>query len=202
MGERRDFKVIVANQDAEVSSTDSNVLEVVSADATTETYTPIFCFWDCGPRTREYLSVIVHTQGSLVMREAVIDGPAGDQRRLPVRVVDVERFQVVDALSGDILEAIDRDTFFVRLEAYDLEDERLAVHGRWSTEPPGTPLLSVQLFDEQLETLEYAATAFFVAPRSATTTLQISIGETLLEIPVEVWQRPAEGVGSQGSTHP
>ena len=197
---QRDFKVIVANQDAEVSSTDSNVLRVVSLEPTTETYTPIFCIWDCSPITLEYLSVIVHTRGP-GDAELVIDGPAGDQRRLPVHVVDVERFQVVDVLSGDILEAIDRDTFFVRLEAYDLGNERLAVHGRWSTEPPGTFSLSVQLFDGQFETLEYAATAFFDASVSATTTLQISIGETLLEIPVEVWQRPAEGVGSQGSTH-
>ncbi|MGB5195100.1 MAG: hypothetical protein WBN70_19100 [Polyangiales bacterium] len=196
-----EFKVIVQNEDAEVSSTDSNVLEVVSIEPTTEITSPIFCFWDCSPTTLKYLSVILHTNGP-GDAELVIDGPAGDQRRLPVRVVDVERFQVVDALSGDILEAIDRDTFFVRLEAYDLEDERLAVHGRWSTEPPGTPLLSVQLFDEQLETLEYAATAFFGAPRLATTTLQISIGETLLEAPMEVWRRPAEGVGSQGSAHP
>jgi hypothetical protein len=198
---QREFKVIVANQDAEVSSTDSNVLQVVDAEATTETYTPFFCFWDCGPRTREYLSVIVHTRGP-GDAELVIDGPVGDQRRLPVRVVDVERFQVVDACTGDILEAIDRSCPFVRLEAYDLGNTRLAVHGRWSTEPPGAALLSVQLFDAQLETLEYAATGFLIERGSATTTLQISIGETLLEVPVEFWQRPAEGVGSQGSTHP
>lgn len=196
-----DFKVIVANQDAEVSSTDSNVLQVVSVEPTTETYNPLFCFWDCGPITLEYLSVIVHTNGP-GDAELVIDGPAGDQRRLPIHVVDVDRFQVVDAWSGNILEAIDRNTPSVRLEAYDLGNERLAVHARWSTEPPGTALLRVELFDDEFETLEYAATAYLIELGSATTTLQISIGETLLEIPVEFWQSPAEGVGSQGSTHP
>ncbi|MGB8223267.1 MAG: hypothetical protein WCF10_11830 [Polyangiales bacterium] len=198
---QRDFKVIVANQDAEVSSTDSNVLEVVSVEPTTEIENPVFCFWDCSPITLKYLTVIVHTKrpGDA---ELVIDGPAGDQRQLPIHVVDVERFQVVDAWAGGILEAIDHNTSFVRLEAYDLGNTRLAVHGRWSTEPPGTASLSVQLFDDQFETLEYAATAFLIELGSATTTLRISIGETLLEVPVEFWQTPADGVGSQGSTHP
>lgn len=196
-----EFKVIVANQDAEVSSTDSNVLEVVSAEATTEIENPVFCFWDCSPRTLEYLSVIVHTRGP-GDAELVIDGPAGDQRRLPVHVADVERLQVVDACTGDIVEAIDGSCPLVRLSAYDLGNKRLAVHARWSTEPPGAALLSVGLFKAQFETLEYAATAYLIELGSASTTLHISIGETLLEVPVEFWQRPTERVGSQGSTHP
>ena len=182
---QRDFKVIIPNQDAEVSSTDSNVLEVVSVEPTTEIEDPVFCFWDCSAITLEYLSVIVHANGP-GDAELVIDGPAGDQRRLPIHVLDVERFQVVDVPSGRILEAIDRNTPFVRLEAYDLGNKRLAVHGSWSCEPPGTALLSVQLFDGQFETLEYAATAWVIELGSATTTLQISMGETLLELPVEL----------------
>jgi len=180
-----DFKVIVQNEDAEVFSTDSNVLEVVSIEPTTEITSPLFCFWDCSPTTLKYLSVILHTNrpGDA---ELVIDGPAGDRRRLPIHVVDVERFQIVDPWGGGILEAIDRNTPFVRLEAYDPGNHRLAVHGRWSAEPAGTAVLRVQPLDDELETLEYAATAFVIPRGSATTTLQISIGETLLELPVEL----------------
>ncbi len=137
-----EFKVIVQNEDAEVSSTDSNVLEVVSIEPTTEITSPIFCFWDCSPTTLKYLSVILHTNGP-GDAELVIDGPAGDRRRLPIHVVDVETFQIVDPWGGGTLEAIDRNTPFVRLEAYDPGNHRLAVHGRWSVEPAGSAVLLI-----------------------------------------------------------
>lgn len=178
-----DFTVIVANEDAEVSSSDSTVLQVVSAEPMIEIDHPVFCFWDCRPTTLKYLSVIAHTNGP-GDAELVIDGPAGDQRRLPVHVVDVEVFQVVDE-SGNRVEAIDRNTPLVRLEAYDLGNDRLAAYGSWRFAAPGSVLLSVGVFDDQLEELEYAATAFFIPQTQVTTTLQISAGEALLEFPVD-----------------
>jgi hypothetical protein len=48
--------------------------------------------------------------------------------------------------------------------------------------------------------LGYAATAFFFDQMPVTTTLQVSIGETLLELPVEFEQRRGEAVGSDGPT--
>lgn len=177
-----DFKVIVAYEDVEVSSSDSSILEVVSAEPIIEIDSPIFCILDCRPRRLEYFSVIVHTNGS-GDAELVIDGPASDQRRLPVHVVHVETFEVVD-VSGNPIEAIDHNTPFARLEAYDLGNNRLAAHGSWSTAAPDSVLLSVQLFDDQLETLEYTATAFFFPLTPVTTTLQVSVGEALLELPV------------------
>lgn len=176
-----DFKVIVANEDAEVSSSDSSVLEVVSVEPTIEIDNPVFCFWDCRPRRLEYLSVIVHTNDP-GDAEVVIDGPADDQRRLPVHVVHVETFEVVD-VSGNPIEAIHHNTPFARLEAYDLGNNKVAAHGSWSTAAPDSVLLSVQLFDDQLETLEYTATAFFFPLTPVTTTLQVSVGEALLELP-------------------
>ena len=145
---------------------------------------PLFCFWDCEAKTIEFLSVIIRTNGP-GDAELIIDGPAGDQARLPVHVTVVERFQIVDVVSGSILEAIDSNTYFVRLETYDSENTRLAAQGKWNTEPPDTIPLSVKLFDESSDLLEYSATAFLVNTTGGTTTLQVSVGETTLEIPVE-----------------
>ena len=62
---------------------------------------------------------------------------------LPIHVVDVETFQIVDPWGGGTLEAIDRNTPFVRLEANDPGNHRLAVHGRWSVEPAGSAVLLI-----------------------------------------------------------
>jgi hypothetical protein len=180
-----DFEVIVPNENAEVSSSDANVLEVVSAEPTIETGTPIFCFWDCSPTTFEYLSVIVRTKGP-GDAELVIDGPTGDQRQLPIHVVDVERFQLVDATTGDILEAIDQNPSYVMLEAYEAGSNRLAVQGRWSVADPDAVSLAYGIFDDPNEMLEYTATALIIGQESATTTLKIASGEARLEFPIEL----------------
>lgn len=182
---RSAFEVIVLSADAEVSSSDPSVLEILSAEERTEIEEPFFCWWDCTPRTVTFLGVLARTHDS-GRAELVIDGPAGDQARLPVNVVDVERFQIVDVVSGEILQTIDENMFFVRLEAYDSENSRLAAQGRWAVETPDALNLSVAPLDEVSGSLEYSATAFLFATTPVTTTLQIEVGETLIEIPVEV----------------
>lgn len=180
-----DFEVIVPNENAEVSSSDATVFEVVSAEPTTETNTPIFCFWGCSPTTFEYLSVIVRTKGP-GDAELVIDGPAGDQRRLPVHVVDVEWFQLLDETTGDILETIDQNPSYVVLEAYDVDSNRLAVQGHWSVADPDAVSLAYRIFDERSETLEYTSAAWVIGEEPAATTLEITIGETRLGFPLEL----------------
>jgi hypothetical protein len=183
---RSAFEVIVLSPDAEVSSTDPSVLEIVSAEERTKIeQPPFFCFWDCTPRTVKFLDVLVRTRGP-GDAELVIDGPAGDQVRLPVEVVDVERFQIVDVVSGEVLDTIDREHFFVRLEAHDSQNSRLAAQGRWTVPTPEALDLRVQPFDEASDSLEYAATACLFAEVPVTTTLQIEVGEALIEVPVEL----------------
>ncbi len=178
------FELIVTSSDAEVSSNDPSVLEILSAEARSEVERPFFCVLDCAPRTVTFLTVFARTHGP-GRAELVIDGPAGDQARLPVTVIDVERFQIVDLVSGEVVEAIDREHFFVRLEAHDWQGSRLAAQGRWTVGAPDVVDLRVDFFDQVTDPLEYSATALLFAEAPVTTTLEVEVGETIIELPVE-----------------
>lgn len=168
-----EFRVIVWNEDAEVSSSDSDVLEIVRVESI----------------SRVALSVIVRTK-SAGDAEFVIDGAAGDQRRLPVHVADLATVRIVDFASGDLVESIDASTAFVRLEAFDREGHALAVQGRWAIDDPNPFVLYPGLWsDDGSETLEHSASAFLMASSETlplSTMLRVTIGETTLEVPIEL----------------
>ena len=183
-----DFRVMVRNKDAEVSSSDSSVLEILSVEPNTRVVASAFgCIFDCGSSKIDYLSVMVRTK-SPGDAEFVIDGPAGDQRRLAVHVEDVDTVQVVDVISGDTVESVGQALVFLRLEAFDDAGERLGLQGSWSVDVPDRFLLHVGIFEDGAATLDYAASALVesIDTGPVSTVLRVAAGEMSLAIPVEL----------------
>jgi len=182
-----EFEVIVWNEDAEVSSSDPDVLEIVSVERGNPI--PTLCIFNCGGPVDEELSVILRTK-SVGDAELIIDGPAGDQRRLPVHVADIDTIRLVDGISGDPIEVIDPLHPFVRLDAEDAEGGKLAAYGRWSIDDPDAALLQPgPLTGSDTEhTLERSASALVISnePSPASTMLRVTIGENALDLPVEL----------------
>jgi hypothetical protein len=187
---KSEFQVIVWNAGAEVSSSDPDVLEIVSVERGIVVDSGgFFCFFQCTRTIIEGLWVIVRTK-SLGTAEFVIAGPAGDQRRLSVQVIDINDVGLVDIVSDEPVDAIDAEHFLVMLDARDAEGNRLAVQGRWSTDDPESVSLYPELWtsDDASDTLEHSTTAF-VTPSGAgavSTALRVTAGDIELALPVEL----------------
>lgn len=182
-----EFQVIVWNEDADVSSSDPEVLEVVSVERGNPIDT--WCIFDCPGVVDEELSVIVRTQ-RVGNAEFIIDGPAGDQRRLPVHVADIDTLRLIDIVSDEPVDTIGALPSAVGLDAQDAEGEKLAVPGSWSIDDPDAALLHPTLFSgsDGHATLERSTSAIIVrnGPSPVSTTLRVTVGENELAFPVEL----------------
>jgi hypothetical protein len=182
--------VIVRNEGAEVSSSDPDVLEIVSVERVTRIDEDgWFCVLNCSRTVTEELSVIARTK-IVGTAEFVIDGPAGDQRRLSVQVIDIDDVGLVDIVSDEPVDAIDAEHFLVSLDARDAEGKRLAVQGRWSIDDPDAVSLYPELWSghDASSTLEHSTSAFVARSGAGTvsTTLRVTAGGIELVLPVEL----------------